>query len=142
MPPENMNSSSDGSPITIRAPLRARMMSSIPCRSSVPGATRSIAASSFGSRRGSCSSGRRCTPAGVRDRSSLCLPSVFNQPLPDRLPDRFRLCLAKFATKARTARDEDFREAQLGALLQPALGLGGGAQTAGEADLGEGGERL
>ena len=52
-PPENRNCSSVASPITIRAPRWPLMMSSIPWRSSVPGAMRRSAATSAGSRRGS-----------------------------------------------------------------------------------------
>src|SRR5207248_6725485 len=51
-----------------------------------------------------------------------------------------RLCLeyAKFATNRRAGRGDRRDEAELGALLEPALGLRGGPETAREADLAEG----
>src|ERR687885_2733854 len=144
MPPEKRKARSCGSPMTIRAPSRERMMSSIPWRSSVPGAIRSIAARSFGSRRGSSSEGVRVKPSGTVPRSSRL--AVFSsdriEPRANRLPERLHLLHAQFATSGRARRRDDLREPELRALLEAPLALRGGSEATGEADLAEGGDAL
>src|SRR5918911_1390951 len=144
MPPEKRKESSDGSPTTISAPSRERMMSSIPWRSSAPGATRPIAFSSFGSRRGSSSDGVRLKPSSDAPRSSRL--RVFSsgciQTHSYRLPERLHLLDTQFATSGRLGRDDDRREPELRALLQPSLALRGRPQAAREADLAERGGRV
>ena len=98
IPPEKRNESSFGSPMTISAPSRERMMSSIPWRSSVPGAIRWSAASSSGSRRGSSSDGVRVkpraacasgiTPQFVRPQPASSGSGVWTRPPPDRRDDQ------------------------------------------------------
>src|SRR5215211_2888602 len=104
--------------MTRRAPSWARMMSSIPSRSAVPGATRPRAERSFLSFRGSARTKRRS----------------------DRLAKRPRASHSDFATSLGTFRDDHFREAELRAFGEPSLALRGCAQTAGQPDLAETGE--
>src|SRR5205823_655716 len=111
-----------------------RMMSSIPCRTSVPGAMRSIEASRRGSRRGSSSDGVRVKPR--------CL-SVLSGDIecgPDRSAEGLVRFDTQFATRRGSGRGDDCDEAELGALLEAAIDLGRRAQPAGEADLPEGGD--
>src|SRR5262245_46424213 len=122
--------------MTISAPSCERMMSSIPWRSSVPGATRAIDANRRGSRRGSCSDGERVKP---RVPGSLSVLSGI-EPRLDRVSERVVLLDFEFAMRGGAPRGDDAIEAELCALVQPALGLGGRAQAAGEPDLAEGRE--
>src|SRR5919108_1011254 len=115
MPPEKRKARSFGSPITIKAPSWARMMSSIPARSGVPGATCFSAARRVLSFRG----------------------SVRTEPRSDRLPQRPRCVPAHSATGLRAVRDEGLREAELGDLGEPPLRLAHGPEPAGEPDLAE-----
>src|SRR5262249_5105870 len=124
------------------------MMSSIPWRSSVPGASRSIAPSSRGSRRGSSSDGDRVKPR------VLCLsvfsvnptpsrspdPSSVVQARPDRVSQRLVTGRFEFAMRRSSGRSENADAPELRALLEPAPGLGRRAEASGEADLAEGGE--
>src|SRR4051794_1423603 len=138
IPPEKRNSSLDGSPITISAPSCERMMSSIAIRSSVPGAIRAIASSSFGSLRGSSSAGARENPSGAPARSGLvCLCSVCIQSGGDGAAEGLHLHHRNLAMRLRAGRNERGREPELRALLEAALLLRGDAQAAGEADLAE-----
>src|SRR6266852_4464533 len=107
------------------------MMSSIPCRSSVPGATRSIDASRRGSRRGSCSDGERVKPSVLACLSPL---SGIESRL-DRVFQRVVLLLVEFAMRGGSRRNDDAIEAELCAFLEPPLCLGGRTEPAGEADL-------
>src|ERR1051326_1571160 len=141
-----MNDSSEGSPITISAPSRERMMSSIPCLSSVPGAIRPTAVSSFESRRGSVWAGWRMRPSGGGIPAVLSSFGLFSI---DRcscgLSERLGFEYAYFATNAGLGlagalRDDHAVYAELAALLQPALRLGRGPQAPREADLAEGRE--
>src|SRR5437764_13628445 len=142
MPPEKRKARSCGSPTTISAPSRERMMSSIPWRSSVPGAMRSIAASSFGSRRGSSSDGVRVKPSDEVPRSSRL--GVFSsssiEPRADGLPQRLHLLHVQFATRGCARRSDGSREPELRALLEAPLALRRGTQATGEPDLAEGGD--
>src|SRR5919106_2314090 len=137
MPPENMNERSEGSPTTIRAPSLARMMSSRPWRSSVPGAIREIAARSFGSSRGSAD-GVRVKALGesrVLPSRLGCLGLVCTEPRCDGLPKRVRLEDSQFAICVRAGRNERSAEAQLRALVNPALSLHRRTEPSREADL-------
>src|SRR5436190_22566285 len=103
MPPEYRNDSASGWRTTISAPSRERMMSSIACRSSVPGAMRASASRSWESRRGSSSDGVRVKPrADCASRRSLggvlLLGSVCIECGLDRLPEGLRFEDAQFAT--------------------------------------------
>src|SRR6266446_7939148 len=114
------------------------MMSSMPWRSSVPGATRAIDASRRGSRRGSCSDGERVKPS-----VPACLSPLSGiEPRLDRVPQRVVLLHAEFAMRGGSRRDDDAIEAELRAFLQPPLGLGRGPQPARETDLAEGCEAV
>src|SRR4029453_13007269 len=119
--------------MTISAPSCERMMSSIPCLSSVPGATRAIDASRRGSRRGSSSDGERVKPSVPG-----CLSPLSGiEPRLDRMPQRVVRFYAEFAMRGGSRRDDDAIEAELCAFLQPPLRLGRGPQAAGETDLPE-----
>src|SRR4051812_32463497 len=137
-----MNESSLGSPITIRAPSRARMMSSIPCLSGVPGAILAIALRRIGSIRGSSSAALRGKPSGAAGlRCFSVLGSVAIQPRPDRASQCLGLENAYFATRGAGGSD-NLSEPELRALLQTAVGLRGGAQATRQADLAEGGRAV
>src|SRR6266513_2143058 len=133
-----MNESSEGSPITISAPSRARMMSSIPCLSCVPGAIREIAVSTFGSMRGSSSAALRGKPSGATGRRSClsALGSVDIEPRPYRPAQSLRFEHAEFAIR-RSGGGDNLPEPELRALFEPTLGLGRGPQPAREPDLHE-----
>src|SRR5436190_23981833 len=141
MPPENMNERSEGSPITISAPSRDRMMSSIPCLSSVPGAIRATAASSLESSRGSVWVGWRMRPSGGGIRAVLSSVGLFSiDRRPCGLSERFCFENAYFATNggfrlAGAFRDDRAGDPELPAFLQPPFRLGRRPQAAGEADL-------
>src|SRR5947208_16837951 len=113
------------------------MMSSIPCLSSVPGATRAIDASRRGSRRGSSSDGER-----VKPRAPTCCLSALSgiEPRLDRVSERLLLQHGEFAMRSSSSRDERDREPELSAFLQAPLGLRRRTEPAGEADLAECGE--
>src|SRR5438067_424743 len=112
------------------------MMSSIPCRSSVPGATRSIDVSSRGSRRGSSSEGERVKPS-----VPACLSPLSGiEPRLDRVSQRIVLFDAEFATRGGSGRDHHTIEAELRAFLHAPLRLCRGSQTPRQPDLAEGGE--
>src|SRR4051812_23963859 len=123
--------------MTISAPSCERMMSSMPCLSSVPGATRAIEARSRGSRRGSSSEGER-----VKPRAPTCCLSALSgiEPRLHRVSQRLLLQHAEFATRGGSCRDDRDGEPELRAFLQAPLGLCRGPQPAGEADLPERGE--
>src|SRR5262245_56173283 len=111
------------------------MMSSIPCLRSVPGASRSMEASRRGSRRGSNSDGDRVKPR------VLCLSALSGiEASLDRPSQRLVLLDVQFATCRRPGRDENALETELGALLEPPVGLRRWTQPARESDLAEGGE--
>src|SRR5436305_13077991 len=137
-----MNATSAGSLITINAPSRERMMSSIPWRSGVPGAIRATAPSTSGSIRGSSSAALRGKPSGAAGlRPSLSvLGSVAIEPLADRPSQRVRFDNAKFATR-RSRGCDDLLQAELRAFFDPPLGLRRGAKAAGQPELAEGGGR-
>src|SRR5215210_746127 len=120
MPPEKRKARAFGSPITTRAPSSARIMSSIPARRAVPGATRLSAERSFLSLRGS-----------TRIESHR-----------DRLPKGRRRRHADSVTRIDAFGNEGLGKAELAALGKAPLGLGGRPQAAGEADLREAGEPL
>src|SRR5436309_10035863 len=132
MPPEYRNESASGSPMTMSAPSRERMMSSIPCLSSVPGATRAIDASRRGSRRGSSSDGER-----VKPRAPTCCLSALSgiEPRLDRVSERLLLQHLEFATRCGSCRDDRNGKAEFRTFLQAPLGLCRRTQPAGEADL-------
>src|SRR6266545_2506885 len=109
------------------------MMSSMPCRSSVPGAIRAIELSRRGSRRGSCSEGERVNPRLLPVRLSRSLIKCG----PDRSPYRVQLLHLDLATRRRAGRSEDRAKAELRALIEPPVGLRGRAEPPGEADLAE-----
>src|SRR6266513_1551887 len=113
-----MNDSSEGSPITIRAPSRALMMSSIPWLSGVPGAMREIAVRMLGSMRGSSSAALRGKPSGAVGRRSclFVLGSVAIEPRPYRPAQSLRFEHASFDTR-RSGGSDDLREAELRTLL-------------------------
>src|ERR1043166_2263407 len=100
--------------MTISAPSCERMMSSIPCRSSLPGAPRAIEASRRGSRRGSSSDGERVNPSVPACLSPL---SGIEPPL-DRVSQRVVFLHVEFATRGGSRRDHDTIEAQLHAFLE------------------------
>src|SRR4051794_4318456 len=104
--------------MTISAPSCERMMSSIPCRSSVPGASRATDASRRGSRRGSSSDGERVNP-----RIPCLSPLSGIQARLDRLSQRVLLLHVEFATNCGAGGDDDVGYAKLGALLEPPLRL-------------------
>src|SRR3954471_6573034 len=133
MPPEFRKDRASGSPITISAPSCERMMSSIPCRRSVPGATRAIEPSRRGSRRGSSSDGERVKPSVPGCLSAL---SGIESRL-DRVLQRVVLLYAEFATRGGPRRDQDAFEAELRAFLQPPFCLSRRPEATGEADLAE-----
>ena len=115
MPPEKRKARSLGSPITMSAPCWARMMSSIPALSAVPGAT-----------------------APSADRSLLSLRgSALTQCHPDRVLERRRRPNANLAMRGDAFRSDGLAEAELRALRQAALGLRGGPEPTGQADLAE-----
>src|SRR5665213_3906587 len=132
--------------MTISAPSRERITSSTAWRSAVPGAIFSIAFSSPGSRRGSSSDGVRVKPSSGGSRSALVSLVSFGGGLFDiescanRLADRLGVRHLKCATRRRPLRRDDPGEAELRALLQPPVDLGGRAKPPGEADLAEGGD--
>src|ERR1041385_6047147 len=122
--------------MTISAPSCERMMSSIPCRSSLPGATRALEASRRGSRRGSSSEGERVNPS-----VPACLSPLSGiEPRLDRVSQRVVLLHLEFATRGGSRRDHDAVEAELRAFLQAPFGLGRGPNAARKADLTESGE--
>src|SRR5258708_13919894 len=108
------------------------MMSSIPWRTSVPGAMRAIEARRRGSRRGSSSDGVRVKPRGLSVLSGVIQPRL------DRVAQRLRCLYVEFATSGGAGRSDDSAEAQLRALLEPAGGLRGRADAAGDPDLAQG----
>src|SRR4051812_41841391 len=142
MPPLKRKASSAGSPIRISAPSLERMMSSIAERSAVPGAILPTAARIFESRRGSCCVGCRTIPSGGGIRGSLLswLGSLSIDPRLRSLAQRLCLEYAKFATNRGARRGDCRDEAELGAFLEPPLGLRRRPEPAGEADLAEGRE--
>src|SRR5512132_475646 len=120
--------------MTISAPSCERMMSSIPCLSSVPGATRAMEASRRGSRRGSSSEGERVKPSAP----TCCLSALSGiQSRLHRVPQRLLLQDAEFATRGGSRRDDRGREAELRAFLEAPLSLGRWAKPSGETDLAE-----
>src|SRR5581483_1023061 len=144
IPPEYRKESSFGSPTTMRAPSCERMTSSTACRRGWPGAIFSIAARRAASRRGSSSEGVRVNPSSPRRSALRSLVSFVGsviEPRFDRLSQRLGLRDLQCATAGRAGRGDDEPHAELRAFLQPAVGLGGGTEAAGEADLPEGGAR-
>src|SRR5918996_119922 len=115
MPPEKRKARRFGSPMTMSAPSCARMMSSMPERRAVPGATWLSTARRVLSFRG----------------------SARIEPRVDRLSQRVRCLQANFATRLGSVRNDRLGEAELGAFGQPPLGLGGRAQAPCQADLAE-----
>src|SRR6187431_1420515 len=101
--------------MTSSAPSSARMMSSIPARSAVPGATRLRAERRVVSVRGS---------ARIKPRLN-------------GLPQRFRCRQAHFATGLGAFRDDRQAKAKLGAFGQPPFRLARRPKTTGQADLAE-----
>src|SRR6185312_17352675 len=151
-PPEKRNARSSASPTTIRPPVRAWTMLSIPSRSAVPGATISSAFTSRGS---------------WRDSSS----SLSSSPVRGAIPTPFyRVCLG-FSRSRRTSsaqrdgasafggtlafnaqraqrgaqrshlRRDDRRQPELARLGDAPVGVRDRAQLAGQAELAEAGER-
>src|SRR5437868_3102486 len=110
------------------------MMSSIPWRTSVPGAMRAIEARRRGSRRGSSSDGVRVKPRCLSVLSGVIEPHSAVQAGHDRVSQRLRSLYVEFATSGGAGRGDDAGEAQLGALLEAAVGLRGRAEAAGESD--------
>src|SRR5215210_4624432 len=115
IPPEKRKAMSLGSSMTMSAPCSDLMMSSMPARKAVPGATRPRAEMSFLS----------------------FLGSALIQRYSDRLPNRRRRLQCDSAMRLRPFRNDGLRKAQLGGLGETSLGLGDGAQPAREADLGK-----
>src|SRR5713101_7335728 len=113
------------------------MMSSIPCRSSVPGAIRAIDPSRRGSRRGSSSDGERVKPRLLA--GCLSVLSV-TQPHLDRASNRVALLDSDLAMSGGARRGERGREPELGAFLEASLGLRRRTEAAREADLAESGD--
>src|SRR5437016_2219848 len=113
------------------------MMSSIPCRSSVPGAIRAIEPSRRGSRRGSSSEGERVKPRLLAD--CLSVLSVI-EPRLDRASKRVVLLDSDLAMSGGVRRGERRGQAELCALLQPPFRLRRRAQAAGQPELAEGRE--
>src|ERR671932_1064825 len=145
MPPEYKNESAFGSPITISAPSCERMMSSIACRNSVPGAIVAIARRSLGSRRGSSSDGVRVKPRppvmGALAACGLSVSCGIESGL-DRAAERLRLEYAQFATGVRPGRNDDGADAELPTFLQAALRLCRRTQPSGEPHLAERGDAV
>src|ERR1044072_818170 len=104
----------------ISAPSSARMMSSIPARSAVPGATSLRAERRFLSVRGSA--------------------ARIVEPRLDGLAQRFCCGQSHFATGLGAFRHDRGGKAELGALGQAPIGLARGSQAAGEPDLAEAGK--
>src|SRR6478672_1379814 len=102
--------------MTIKAPSCERMMSSIPCRSSVPGARRAIDASRRGSRRGSSSDGERVNP-----RIPCLSPLSGIQARLDRLSQRPLLLYVEFAMSGGAGGHDYVGQAELRALLHAPL---------------------
>src|SRR3954462_14405228 len=123
--------------MTIIAPPWELLRSSMPCLSSVPGATGAIEASSRGSRRGSPSEGER-----VKPRAPTCCLSALSgiESRLHRVSQRLLLQHVEFATRRGSFRGYRDGEPELRAFLQPPLGLCRRPQPAGEADLPERGE--
>src|SRR3954453_21051557 len=121
------------------APSLERMMSSMPERSSVPGAMRAIASSSWALRRGSSSEGVRVKPRSTALPSRLGLLPFFwaTDSHSDRSTDRVGLVHAKFAMGGRAPCRDHHGEAELRAFLEAALGLCSRSQSSGQADLAE-----
>src|ERR1043166_3575025 len=134
-----MNARSLGSPITISAPSLERMMSSIACRNSVPGAIAATAESTFGSRRGSTRAGWRTRPSGggIRAPALSSLGWFCIDRCPRGFPKRPGFQNAKFAPNFGFARGHGGLDPELGAFLEPPLRLGRRPQPAREADLAE-----
>src|SRR5215211_6613380 len=139
MPPENRKLSSSGSPITMRPPVRAWRMLSIPSRSAVPGATISSALTSRGSWRLSSSVSSSPGRCAMKADSSSGLWRVYSRdglssgasgPFagPEGGPDRL-------AQRGRRGRRHDRAQPEFGGLLLAALGMAYGSQLAGQADL-------
>src|SRR5436853_4673686 len=142
MSPEYRNESLFGSATTMSAPSWERITSSTDSRSPVPGAILAIAASSSGFfRRGSSSAGMRVKPRSPRRcsdlRSTVSFGSVAIEPRLDRLPQRLCGVDPDFASGSCPVRSDDGDETELCALLEPALGLRGRPEPAGETDLAE-----
>src|SRR5437763_11365253 len=113
------------------------MMSSIPWRSSVPGAIRSIDPSRRGSRRGSYAEGVRVKPRLL----PTCLSVLsFIEPRLDRASKRVLSVARDLALGRGAGRCESRRQSELCALFEPPLGLSRRPQATGEADLAERGE--
>src|SRR5258708_3857794 len=115
------------------------MTSSTAWRIGVPGAIVSIAARSFGSRRGSSSEGERVKPSSVLRRSDFSFGSFGIESGLYRLTEGLRLDALQCAMTRRSLRGDDGREPELGAFLEAPVGLRGRAQAPGEADLAEAG---
>src|SRR5215218_4079844 len=117
------------------------MMSSMPARSSVPGAMRAMAPRSCALRRGSSSDGVRVKPRSTALPSRLgLLPFVWaTNSYSNRSPDRVGLLHAKCAMGGRAPWRDHVGQAQLRAFLEPALGLRRGPESSGQADFAEGG---
>src|SRR5215470_13840157 len=115
------------------------MTSSIACRSSDPGATFAIAASSFGSRRGSSSDGVRVKPRAAPVLSSrlASLGSIAIESAPDRSAQGLLAPHGDLAMRRRTCRGQNLGETELAALLETPLRLGRRAETTGKTDLAE-----
>src|SRR3954471_3936569 len=139
IPPENRKLNSSGSPMTMRPPVRAWRMLSIPSRRAVPGATMSSALTSRGSWRLSSSVSSSPGRCAMKADSSSGLWRVYSRdglssgaggPLaaPDRGPDRL-------AQRGSGGGRDDRAQAELGGLLLAALGMADRSQLAGQADL-------
>ena len=156
IPPEKRKLSSSGSPITIRPPVRAWTMLSMPSRSAVPGATISSALTSRGSWRVS-SSAVSSSPARVRHqarfyrRLAAISGTVAAKSLSDAATDaadsaRTR-ALAPSAAQAPRAASAPRPgvtiglQAELRGLVEAPLGVGDRAQLAGQPELAEARER-
>src|SRR5688500_2479735 len=118
IPPEKRNARRFGSPMTTSAPSWARMMSSMPERRAVPGATWLSAA-------------RR----GLSFRGSARIEPRFDRP-----SQRVGCLEANSATRLGFFRHDGFDDAELRALGQPSLGLRHRAQTTRQTDLSEAGD--
>src|SRR5215211_7391519 len=145
IPPENRKLSSSGSPITMRPPVRAWRMLSIPSRSAVPGATISSALTSRGSWRLSSSVSSSPGRCAMKADSSSGLWRIYRcdalssgsggpfaalERRPDGLPEG-----------PSGARGEDRAQAELGRLVLATVGVRDRAQLAREPDLPVAGER-
>src|ERR671915_3812 len=114
------------------------MMSSSPWRSSVPGATREIAARRLPSRGGSFSYGVRMKPKSAFDLSGLSSRVLSGiQPRLDRLAHRLGLDGANCASRFRAGWHERELEAELSTLLEAAGLLCRRTEAARKADLSE-----